>query len=258
MDDGNTLYDEQVTHQYSDIGIYNVKLIVKDEEEASDYAIMKVVVYPVLTAEYKENFSDDVDSERAFEYYQGEKWFETSFDSTGCNFEVSDASQFEHSNPNSFKTKMRHDGGRLLWNYNVSASIVSWEVWFYCGKSLEETDIQLDFKDNDETIAKIMIKYKNSGSNSEVFEPSIYCWDKSADELKQIGCDLSNGFYRLQIISEDENTQYYLYSDEEQEVNNMISIDQPFSGLEKIEWSSSKNAVVCPMFFWDDHIIELS
>jgi hypothetical protein len=158
---------------------------------------------------------------------------------------------------------MRNDGGKLYWNYNVTSSIDSWEVWLYCGKSMEETDITLDFKNADkESIAKIIIEYEENGSTSAGYKPSMYCWDKSSPESlgELLGSDLLDGFYRLQIISNTltGESECYLYSDDEQECNNMVTLDQSFSGLNRIEWSSSKNAVVCPMFFWDDHIIELS
>ena len=224
---------------------------IEDNLGKNDSAMVSIIVYPVFNHEYIEDFSDD---EKKGPASQGD-WFMTSSDGRGCNFEVSDASQFDYSDPNSFKTKMRNDGGTLNWNYNVTSSIVSWEVWLYCGRSMEETDITLDFKNVDkQSIAKIIIEYEGNDGISSDYKPSIYCWDESGN----LGSDLSSGFYRLQIINDgNDNTQYYLYSEEEG-FNNMISIDQSFSGLDKIEWTSSNNAVVCPMFFWDDHVIELS
>ncbi len=255
MDDGTTLYGEQVTHQYTAIGSYNVNLTIEDERGANATAAVTIIVYPILNPdEYLEDFSDDIAPGPASE---GD-WFLTSSDGRGCNFEVSDASQFNYSNPNSFKTKMRADGEELYWTYkNLNSSIFAWEVWFYCGQSTEDTDLILNFKNDTNSIAKIRIKYDGASIDSPV-GPSIDIIYINGEQSTELGSYLSNGFYRLQIIDGGNDTQYYLYSEEEG-FNNMISIDgQSFSGLDKLEWSSSKNAVVCPMLFWDDHIIELN
>ncbi len=252
MDDETTLYGEQVMHQYMDYGSYDVKLTVKDDQGATDCAIVTIIVYPELNDDYVEDFSEDIPGKPAYQ----DDWFETSPDNVGCNFEVSNASQFEHNNPNSFKTKIRDDGEDLYWTYkNLSSSISAWEIWFYCGESTEDTDVILNFiNESDGSITKIKIEYDGASISSPI-GPSIYM--QSDDDWKLLGSDLSKGFYRLQIISNG-NSQCYLYSKEHQQFNNMISIDQSFLGVDKIEWSSSKNAIVCPMIFWDDHVIELS
>lgn len=251
-DNGNVRYTPDPKWYGKD----SYEYVIEDEEGANDTAMVTIIVYPVLNPEYLEDFSDDIAPGPASE---GD-WFLTSSDGRGCNFEVSDASQFNHSSPNSFKTKMRADGEKLYWTYKNLSSISAWEVWFYCGESTEDTDLILDFKNGNNPIAKIRIEYDGASINSPV-GPSVSIDHINEEQNTELGSALSSGFYRLQIIDDGNgNTQYYLYSEKEKEgYNNMISIDgQSFSGLDKIEWSSSMNAVVCPIFFWDDHIIELS
>ena len=67
-------------------------------------------------------------------------------------------------------------------------------------------------------------------------------------------------YHKLKLEKNLSKIEYSLYQNNVGLVD-FISDDQlasSFSGLSKIEWSSTKEPVVCPMFFWDEHIIGLS
>ena len=72
---------------------------------------------------------------------------------------------------------------------------------------------------------------------------------------------LSKGWYKLRI--EENNQGYLVYTlnktGKGQVANEIIGIpDASLSTLTNLEWSTTKNPIVCPMFFWDDHILGLS
>ncbi|MDG6217870.1 MAG: choice-of-anchor L domain-containing protein [Candidatus Thermoplasmatota archaeon] len=205
-----------------------------------------------------EDFSDDLPGNPASESYFDRGWFSTDHSVVGSNFEVSAA--FEYLTPNSFKTKIRADGSPLYWNYyldSLLSDITAWEIWVYFGKTCEYSNVLLDFKNGDQsTIAMINLDYVEIGEPPLSWIPRIDCWNGT--EWLTLGYGLDDGWYKLRIERNETNIDYLLYeSGQEDPSKESGSFSQPFKDLSKIEWSSSYDAIVCPMFFWDDHTVYL-
>lgn len=213
-----------------------------------------------------EDFTDDSTGGMASQSYEGHTWFETSEISVKSNFEV--ASNYHYSSLQSFKTKIRSSSGVQYWNYSLSefnSDIKWWEVWFACGNTSQESDLLLDFKNaNGNNIAQLKFEYVNEGIDS----PSDYVlklYYKSEGNWIQLrssysGGYLYNGWYKLRITKFGNNfINYTLYQAGIGQVDfdSVEGIGMPFSDLTSIEFISTKEPVVCPMFFWDEHILGL-
>ncbi|RLF56889.1 MAG: hypothetical protein DRN27_08870, partial [Thermoplasmata archaeon] len=72
---------------------------------------------------------------------------------------------------------------------------------------------------------------------------------------------LLNGWYKIKLeINQTDNINYILYQNGVGQVDNKQAgalNALSFSGLTSVAWSSTKNPVVCPMFLWDEHKIEI-
>ena len=215
-----------------------------------------------------EDFSDDSPGGNATQSYYIYKWFETTEGTEGSNFEV--ASSYHYSTSRSFKTKIRASSEiSSYWNYFLSqfnSDIVWWEAWFACGNISEESDLFLDFKNTDNNdIAKVKLEYVQAGSD----HPSDYVvklYYKSSSEWIQLNSDfpggyLYNGWYKIRIEKYGDNyINYSLYQAGKGLVDSQTAstVGPSFSNLARVEWSSTKSPVVCPIFFWDEHRIGLT
>ena len=215
-----------------------------------------------------EDFSDDSPGGNATQSYYIYKWFETTEGAEGSNFEV--ASSYHYSTSRSFKTKIRASSEiSSYWNYFLSqfnSDIVWWEAWFACGNISEESDLFLDFKNTDNNdIAKVKLEYVQEGSD----HPSDYVvklYYKSSSEWIQLNSDfpggyLYNGWYKIRIEKYGDNyINYSLYQAGKGLVDSQTGsiLALSFSNLARVEWSSTKSPVVCPIFFWDEHRIGLT
>jgi uncharacterized repeat protein (TIGR01451 family) len=214
-----------------------------------------------------EDFSDDTPGGSATQLYLLREWFNTTNSDSKSSFEV--ASAYHYDTARSFKTKIRSTTESLYWNYNLSnleADLKCWEVWFTCGNASEDADLFLTFKNNaEQEIAKIKFEYVQKGSDyltdwlveMYYYNPSTG-WDKFNSGI--YGDYLHNGWYKLKIERKDSNNiNYYLYNSTNTLVDFKTApkLDASFSNLKQIIWSSTKNPVVCPMFFWDEHKLEL-
>ena len=215
-----------------------------------------------------EDFSDDSPGGNATQSYYIYKWFETTEGTEGSNFEV--ASSYHYSTSRSFKTKIRASSEiSSYWNYFLSqfnSDIVWWEAWFACGNISEESDLFLDFKNTDNNdIAKVKLEYVQAGSD----HPSDYVvklYYKSSSEWIQLNSDfpggyLYNGWYKIRIEKYGDNyINYSLYQAGKGLVDSQTGsiLALSFSNLARVEWSSTKSPVVCPIFFWDEHRIGLT
>ncbi len=215
-----------------------------------------------------EDFSDDSPGGNATQLYYIHKWFETTEGTEGSNFEV--ASSYHYSTSHSFKTKIRASSEiSSYWNYFLSqfnSDIVWWEAWFACGNISEESDLFLDFKNTDNNdIAKVKLEYVQAGSD----HPSDYVvklYYKSSSEWIQLNSDfpggyLYNGWYKIRIEKYGDNyINYSLYQAGKGLVDSQTAsaVGPSFSNLARVEWSSTKSPVVCPIFFWDEHRIGLT
>ena len=214
-----------------------------------------------------EDFSDDMPGENASQFYYIYKWFETTQRDLSSSFKV--ASNYHYSTSRSFKTKIRASSGSCYWHYYLSqfqSKFKWWEAWFACGNTSEEADLYLSFKNSDgNDIANLKIEYFQDGYDF----PSDYnakLYFKSSNQWIQLKSDflggyLYNGWYKIRIEKYGEDyINYSLYEVGKGLVDTRIGsvLGPPFSNLAKIEWSSTKNPVVCPIFFWDEHRIGLT
>ena len=223
-------------------------------------------IFTVYPSSITETFENDQVGNSASQSFGEQIWFSTGPDGLGCNFEVADA--FNHDSTKSFKTKIRKDGSPLYWNYSLDKlgfefNLTAWEIWFYCGnvsKESKDSDLKLEFRD-DETniIAKIFIEYDHISNNLLGWAPKLMVGSNEYQlNSSYSGGYLFNGWYHLRIEQNETERTDYILSQANQDSTKVTITDKSFSGLDKIEWTSSNNAVVCPMFFWDDHVIELS
>lgn len=208
-----------------------------------------------------EDFSDDIAGRRATQSYLGRQWFETSEGTPESTFEV--ASGYYYSTANSFKTKMRLSGSPQYWNYTLSqleSDMIWWEACFACGNTSEASDFYMDFKNtagND--IARMKFEYACEGTEPPMnWLLKIYYMDSTGWSQLSSGC-LCNGWYKLRIEKNGlNNINYSLYKSGSL-INSEIGgqLNAPFANFARVEWYSTKNSVVCPMFFWDEHKVGL-
>lgn len=213
-----------------------------------------------------EDFSDDTPGQKASQTFEGHTWFETDLESVKSSFEV--ASNYHYSSSQSFKTKIRADSGIQYWNYSIpefNSDVVWWQVWFACGNNSEESDLLLDIKNiNDNNIAQLKFEYVHEGSDY----PSDYVlklYFKSSSDWIQLKSDFDGGYlynswYKIKIEKfGPECINYSLYRAGKGQVDFQTHdvIGSAFSNLTRVEFKSTKNPVVCPMFFWDEHVLGL-
>jgi uncharacterized repeat protein (TIGR01451 family) len=215
-----------------------------------------------------EDFSDDMPGEKATQSYYGRSWFETNKGKTGSVFEV--ASSYHYSTLNSFKIKLRSSGGIRYWNYTLSqldSDMIWWEAWFACGNTSEASDLYLDFKNNaGNDIARIKFEYVHGGTVQPTdwvlrlyYMDPVSGWSRLDSDFQ--GGYLYNGWYKIRIEKNGANAiNYYLYRSDIGLVKSKTGgqLSAPFSNFARVEWHNTKNPVVCPMFFWDEHRIGLT
>ncbi len=267
VQDGTTISNHGMVHwDNSNDGIN------ENDETENVYANITVSTAPDYLTE---DFSDDRPAQKATATYAGIKWFETSEKtSKSGSFEVaydynySAILQDYVSTSHSFKTKMRSDTNTQYWNYTISnfnREIKWWEVWFACGDASESSDLYLNFKNSsNEELAKIKFDYIHvDGTDSPLdYYLKLYYWNGSWAPLYCIPIEkyLRNGWYKIKIEENSQgNIDYYLNKSGQGIVASKtdVKLDAPFSEMTKIEWSSTKNPVVCPIFFWDEMKIKL-
>jgi uncharacterized repeat protein (TIGR01451 family) len=195
-------------------------------------------------------------------------WFETSEHSGLCNFEV--AQSFHHSTtPRSFKTKLRASGGTQYWNYSFTAfqsNPTAWESWFYCGDNSEYSDLNLTLRTaSGAEITKINFKYMFVSGTPISSSYKVKLSYQTQSGWIQLSSDypngyLYNGWYKLRIATSGGNTLSYSLEEKSGHVNTSTgqTIAAPFSNLARVEWQSTREPVVCPIFFWDEHTVDLT
>jgi len=242
---------------------------VNDATAYTDYANVTVLVYqppPSVT----EDFSDDAAGGKATQSHEGRLWFETSEGETQSAFKV--VLDYHYVTDNSFKTKIRSADSPQYWNYTLSeleSDLKWWEIRFACGNTSEDADLYLTFKNNDnDDIARLRFQYVHDGIQSPsdwVLE--LYYWDNGWKRLysdffsEYSNGYLFNGWYKLRIEKNGiNNVNYFLNRTGVGLVDAKAGgiLDAPFSNLTSVEWTSTKNPVVCPMFFWDEHTLGLT
>jgi len=216
-----------------------------------------------------EGFNDDVAGGSATQSYSNRQWFSTTNGVIGSVFEV--ASGYYYETANSFKTKIRSSGSPQYWNYtlsNLESDVEYWEIWFKCGNTSEDSDLSLDFKNSlGQNIAKIKFVYYQLGTDQLTdYILGLYYWEVGTG-WNQISSDFTGGYlyndwYKLRI-EKSNNPIYINYTLSRKGVGQVdfeqgMNLGTAFSDLVSIEWSNSKNPVLCPMFFWDEHTLGLT
>jgi len=262
-EDGNNDATELTDDAFVDDGI---DLDGDGDTDDDDPVNLYVFVFD-FPSSVSEDFSDDTIGGNATESYYGRKWFETSNSVTSCVFEV--VSGYYYSTDNSYKTKIRATGSPQYWNYSLSeleSDLDWWDIWFTCGDASEEYDLYLDFKNSiGEDIARIKFEYVQEGDNPPTdWVLELYYWDPVLNWVQlysdYAGGYLRNSWYKLRIEKNGEN--FIDYSLNRSGVGAIDfstgnKLDASFSDFTRMQWSSTKNPVVCPMFFWDDHTVGL-
>jgi len=239
-----------------------------DGETGDDDPTNMVVIAFESPSMVIEDFSDDNAGEKATQSYYGRNWFETSEGTPESVFEV--ASGYHYSTANSFKTKIRSSGSLQYWNYTLSEldrDMKWWEIWFACGNTSEASDLYLDFKNTaGSDIARIKFEYDHAGTEPPTdWVLRLYYWDPAAG-WNRLNSDFSGGYlynnwYKLKIEKNGLNyINYSLYRTNKGLVDFKTGGQSGagFSNFARIRWSSTKNPVVCPMFFWDEHRLGLT
>ncbi|MBE3137781.1 MAG: choice-of-anchor L domain-containing protein [Thermoplasmata archaeon] len=211
----------------------------------------------------EENFSDDDAGCKATQSYEGRPWFETSQTSGRSNFEVAPSCYYRTDN--SFKIKLRLNESPQYWNYtltNLNGDMKAWEAWFACGNISEPANLLVNFKNrNGNDIAKLKFEYIPNGTTLPTdFVLTLSYWNEN--KWKQLGEYLFNDWYKIRIEKNGPaSLNYSLYRTGVQvELVDFATGNQliaPFENLAQVEWRSTQNPVVCPLFFWDEHKVEL-
>ncbi|MEM4257534.1 MAG: choice-of-anchor L domain-containing protein [Candidatus Thermoplasmatota archaeon] len=220
-----------------------------------------------------ENFANDPTGEKATQSYEDILWFETTTQSIQSAFSV--AGDYHYHTPKSFKTKLRSSTGFEYWNYSLRAlncDVTAWEIWFACGNTSEPYDLYLEFKNTaGTTIAKIKILYSNEGTELPLEYLAKIYYLAPGNTWIQLNSKFTNGalyggvlgdtwWYKLRIErTSNEQITYKLYQSNQGVVDDRTSgtLGTPFSDLSSIKWSTTADPIVCPIFFWDDHLLEL-
>ena len=244
------------------------------ETDDDDPTIVTVVSYeaPTILTEDFAGFEDIVGG-KAQDFYEGLVWFETSEKSGKSNFEVAPSYHFIYPNgyftPRSFKTKLRNSTGTQYWNYSLSAfnsELVSWEVWFACGNNSEAANLSLDFKNaGGSTLAQLKFEYVYVPSAPFTSCYAVKLSYKTPSTWVQLSSDypngyLYNGWYKLRIEKNGDTRANYSLSRAgavtDVDTNQLLG-GSSLSDLAGVAWYSTREPVVCPLFFWDEHTIEM-
>lgn len=262
-EDGTNDATELTDDAYVDDGIDQDNDSATDDDDPTNITVT-VFEYP---SELTEGFSDDTAGSNASQTYSGRKWFETSNSEVlRSNFEV--ASSYYYSTSKSFKTKLRSSSGTQYWNYTLNeldGDMESWETWFACGDASEAADLYLDFKNsNGENIARLKFEYVNDGTElPNDWYLKCYYWDSVWTQLHSdyIGGYLHKNWYKVKIEKNGAANINYLLNRTGAGLVGFGTGNQlaaGFSDFAQVEFYSTKNPVVCPMFFWDEHTIGLT
>jgi len=265
-EDGTNDANELTDNPYIDDGIDQDGDSSTDDDDPTDIVVFAFEPPSQVT----EGFTDDVSGGIATQSYLGQTWFETNIESFGNNFEV--VSGYHYSTSNSFKTQLRASGGTQYWNYMLLSELQSnlewWEIWFACGNASEESDLFLDFKDENEVnVARIKFEYIHDGSDLPTdWTLELSYWDSDVSNWVKLYSDLYEGYlynnwYKLKIEKQEigNKISYSLDRSGVGNVNYQLGggLSAPLSDLDNIEFYSTKNPVACPMFFWDEHNLGL-
>jgi len=231
-----------------------------------DPLILRVICYENPSF-LLEDFSDDTPGDNASDVYFGRRWFDTNKALFGNIFEVSE--NYKYLTSNSFKTKIRINNLSQYWNYSfndLNNTLKSWEIWFRCGNTSEDSDMLLFFRNGyGEEIIKLKFEYIQTFIDEPIDWVLKLSFQRPNGLWSVLYSDYDTGYlydswYKLKIQDYgDSSIIYTLNRTGIGEVCNKMenNLGEPLRELTNIEWISTKNPVVCPIFFWDEHKIGL-
>ena len=264
-EDGNNDATELTDDAHIDDGIDQDEDGETDDDDPTELTVIQFEYPSSIT----EDFSDDTAGGPATQAYFSRQWFETSNENIpGTVFEV--ASGYHYDTAKSFKTKMRQSGSPLYWNYSfdeLDGDMISWEAWFACGDASEQSDLYLDFENNNgQDIAKLKLEYIEQEVESPLnYYLALYYyvtgtgWIKLNTDLE--GGYLRNGWYKIHIEKNGENNINYILNRTgvgQVGFETAPQLTAEFENFAQLKFESTKNPIVCPMIFWDEHTIGLS
>ena len=216
-----------------------------------------------------EYFSDDTPYSRAIQSFNNITWLSTSYLDGKGYFGV--AGGYYYSTSNSFKVQIRSDSGSQYWNYSFNPissemNLTSWEIYFACGNNSETSDLILSFMSSSgNEILRLKFDFESVSPENitDSYAPCLYYLNKLGEWVK-ISTDypggyLYNGWYKLVISKNGTKVEYDLYRKgvmTDSKTDDYLNAD--LSSLSRIVWYSTKNPVVCPIFFFDEHAIMFS
>lgn len=236
-----------------------------DDDDPTDLTVTQFE-YPNSVTE---GFSDDTAGGPATQSYFGRQWFETNTENIpGTVFEV--ASGYHYNTAKSFKTKMRASGSPLYWNYSfdeLDGDMIYWEAWFACGDASEQADLYMDFENNNgQDIAKLKLEYIEQEIDSPLnYYLALYYyvtgtgWVRLNSDFE--GGYLHNGWYKIRIEKNGGNNINYILNRTgvgQVGYETALQLSAEFENFAQLRFESTKNPIVCPMIFWDEHTIGLS
>jgi hypothetical protein len=147
-----------------------------------------------------------------------------------------------------------------------NSEIISWETWFACGNSSEPADLCADFKTtsgNDITKIKFDYVYVSDALRSSCYQVKMSIITPSG--WVQLQSDYANGYlyngwYKLRIEKNGDAAMNYSLSRSGGGVTDFVTgqgLGSSFNDLARVEWYSTRNPVVSPIVFWDEHTVSL-
>jgi len=236
-----------------------------DDDDPTDLTIYEFE-YP---SSVTEGFADDDTGSSANQSYMDREWFYTSLNTiVGSDFEV--AGGYYYETAKSFKTKMRQSAGTMYWYYNLSeldGDLNWWEAQFACGDGCDDADLYLDFKNsNGQDIARLKFEYIQLGDTPPcdwLLQLSYYNpiggWTPLLSDY--VNGYLRNSWYNIRIEKNGENHINYILNRTgigmvDSETSDILAA--AFQDFDRVEFYSTKNPIICPMIFWDEHTIGLT
>jgi uncharacterized repeat protein (TIGR01451 family) len=259
---GTIHWDKNSTGQNTDTELTD------DPTSPGNHQPTLLYVYVPTTPHKVIEYFSDAPAGKAVESFEDTQWFETSTIHDVGIFSV--AKSYHYQRYRSFKTKLRAVTPTQYWNYDflgIHAQVSSWEVMFACGNTTEPYRLFMDFKTrHNQTVARLKFDYQSDIIDGiiDYFATISYMNNQGVwIQIKNNSDDngfLYNDWYTLNITLEHTGMITYQLHRKDHLFATKTDIaysSTPFSKLSKIEWYTEDDPIVCPMLFFDEHILYL-
>ena len=130
------------------------------------------------------------------------------------------------------------------------------------------TKTDMDFKNsNDLNICRLKFEYLNVGDTPPLdwycklsyYEPTGDTWNQLVSDYS--GGYLRNDWYKIKISKIGDDYLKYELTQKAKDIvasNTGSQFPANFEDIERVEIYSTKNPIICPMFFWDEHTVGLT